>query len=122
MEGVGAPSVAAGGYDGAQADPDEVGGANKLQGREQLRAGEHDRRHAEAAGRYMDHAAETGAEARGDAFAPAAGQRTRGHIKQAGPGRDGEYEGGRDVESELGRFEHAPLYRLARWAHRPAIR
>ena len=90
----------------AEAEPDQIGGADQLQRREELRAREHDGGNAEAPGKDVDHAAEPGAEARGDAFRPPAGERARGDVEEAGAGRDGEHERRGEVQGELGQVRH----------------
>ena len=96
----------AGRLERADAEPDQIGGADQLQRREELRAREHDGGNAEAAGKDVDHAAEPGAEARGHAFRPAAGERARGDVEEPGPGRDGEHERRGEVQGELGQVRH----------------
>jgi hypothetical protein len=98
--------LAAGCLKRAQAEPDQIGGADQLQRGEELRAREHDGGNAQAARKDMDHAAEPGAEARGHAFRAAAGKRARGDVEEAGAGRDGEHERRGEVQGKLGQVRH----------------
>ena len=80
--------------EGADAEPDEVDGADELECGEEFGRGEDQGRDADGAGSHVDEAAQAGAEGGGEALPASAGEGPGGDVEDAGARREGDEEGG----------------------------
>jgi hypothetical protein len=87
--------------DGSDAKPDQIEGAGQLEHGEELRAGENDRRDAEAARNHVHKATQCRAEGGGDAGLPASRQCSCRHVENAGPGNCGNDHRGQQEQREV---------------------
>ncbi len=90
----------------APTQPEQVERAGELQRGEQLGARQHQRRHADRAGRDVPQPARGRAERGRHALPSPAGEAARGDLHQPRPGRDRQQHRGPDEQEERRRFEH----------------
>jgi len=81
-------------------EPDQIERAGELQQREGLGARHDQCRHADCTRQHMDQSADRRAEARGETFAAATGDRAGGDVEDAGSGRQRDDRGGRQEEEK----------------------